>query len=210
MGGDLVMGGGARGVAILATSRGRGPTVSSANRTGSVKYAGLNLAPEGARNLAVATISTAPGMTATGAAIHGFTVQNMVVAFLDGLGRKEIIVIIVSLPGPLQNGVVHHTLNLNALVAVGGMVESPEDVVNHLVDVPVLFHMEAEGLSKFRLSNLQRERGIGGGESLLSRQGEHMYLPLMKSSDRATYNQKPSRQRSVYVLVRSSQPYPFF
>lgn len=48
--------------------------------------------------------------------------------------------------------------------------------------MPVLSHMEAEGSFMFRLSNLQRERGIGGGESLLSRQGEHMYLALMKSS----------------------------
>ena len=55
-------------------------------------------------------------------------------AFLDLIGSEERFPVIMSILGPLIYGVVHHTLNVNALVPVSRMVENSKDVVNHLVD----------------------------------------------------------------------------
>lgn len=95
-------------------------------------------------------------MTTTGAAIHGFTVQDVVVAFLDFLGCEERLPVIMSIPSPLYNGVEHHTLNLNAVVAVSGMVEDPKDVINHLVDghtgvLPSIDNSAVVGISTGRI-----------------------------------------------------------
>lgn len=71
-------------------------------------------------------------MATTGTAVHRLTVQDMVVAFLDGLGREKLPVVMMSLPGPLHNGVVHCALNLDLLLVIGRMVENLEDVGDDL------------------------------------------------------------------------------
>ena len=81
------------------------------------------------------TIATTGGVATARAAVSRLAVQNVIVAFLHRLGREQLfeLALVLTLITPLFNGVVHHALDLNVGVDLGGMVQSTEDIVDNLV-----------------------------------------------------------------------------
>lgn len=99
----------------------------------------LDLAPQGVGGLAVAAVAVAAaageGAAATAGGAHAGR-EDVVVAFLDGARGQELVELaaVGGLLGPSADGVEHFALDLDAVVADGGVVEGAEDVVDDFVD----------------------------------------------------------------------------
>jgi len=58
----------------------------------------------------------------------------MVLAILDRLGREQVSEILMLFPSPHTYCVEHLSLDFHMLIAGGRVVESPQDIIEHLVD----------------------------------------------------------------------------
>ena len=111
--------------------------------------AGLDLGPEGTGDLAVAELAEGVlegaegtvGVAAAAAAVRGMTAlvvvaaQNVVLAGLDGFRAQGVDVVdILGFLGPPADGLEHLAMDLDVVVANGGVVEGAQDVIDDLVD----------------------------------------------------------------------------
>lgn len=63
-------------------------------------------------------------------------IEDVVLVVLDGLGVENVVNLVTArmLVGPGFYGLEHVTLDLDMVVAEGGMVEGVEDVIDNLID----------------------------------------------------------------------------
>jgi hypothetical protein len=116
-------------------------TASATASAHSIEISGLQLAPQTPRWFAVAHPShqTADAVveyaTAVGMALVARAVQNVVLSLLDALRTEQVVQLMAAgvLVRPLPNCAEHVAVDLNALVADGGMVECTQNIIADLV-----------------------------------------------------------------------------